>query len=138
MRCLVVPGALVALSLSVLACGSPSGDIVFGPFGSSSAPAGKGGFRFGASSAATQIEDQNTHTDWYEWTNPAQLAKSPFVGAAADGYTMAVDDVALLSELHLDSYRFSIEWARVEPQKGVIDEAALDHYSQLLDALRAA
>ena len=82
--------ALAALSLSVLACGSPSGDIVFGPFGSSSAASGKGSFRFGASSAATQIEDQNTTTDWYEWTNPAGLHKSPFVGEAADGYTMAL------------------------------------------------
>ncbi len=108
------------------------------PTDSSSAASGKGSFRFGASSAATQIEDQNTHTDWYEWTNPAELDRSPFVGAASDGYTMDLADVQLLSDLHLDSYRFSMEWARIEPQKGVIDEDALDHYSQLLDALKAA
>jgi beta-glucosidase len=38
----------------------------------------------------------------------------------------------------LDSYRFSIEWARIEPQRDVIDEAALDHYDALIDALVAA
>jgi beta-glucosidase/6-phospho-beta-glucosidase/beta-galactosidase len=130
--------ALCALCAPTLACSSPSTDIVFGAFGSSSAPSGKGSFRFGASSAATQIEDQNTHTDWYEWTNPQQLATGPFVGDAADGYTMALDDVKLLTDLHLDSYRFSIEWARVEPQQGMIDEGALQHYSDLIDALRAA
>ncbi len=120
--------------------GGGSNDIVFGDFGSSSAKSGKGSFRFGASSAATQIEDQDTHTDWYEWTEPAPkgLGNDTFVGNAVDGYTMAIEDVKLLQDLHLDSYRFSIEWARVEPQKGVIDEAAMKHYSDLLDALRAA
>jgi beta-glucosidase len=135
---------LVLAAFATLACkGSnnnvgPSNDIVFGAFGSSSAPSGKGTFRFGASSAATQIEDQNTHTDWYKWTDPKQLGIGTFVGDAVKGYTMALDDVKLLSAMHLDSYRFSIEWARVEPQKGMIDEAALQHYSDLLDALRAA
>ncbi len=137
--------ALAALSTGLLACSSnttappsPTADIAFGPFGSSSATSGKGSFRFGASSAATQIEDMNTSTDWYKWTDPKQMAIGPFVGDASDGYTMALEDVKLLSDLHLDSYRFSIEWARVEPQQGMIDEAALQHYSDLLDALKAA
>jgi beta-glucosidase/6-phospho-beta-glucosidase/beta-galactosidase len=141
---------VAGLSLGALACssggstgtsstgGPASDDIVFGAFGSSSAESGKGSFRFGASSAATQIEDMNTSTDWYAWTNPAGLAKSTFVGNAVDGYTMAIPDVQLLTDLHLDSYRFSIEWARVEPQQGMIDETALQHYSDLLDALKAA
>jgi beta-glucosidase len=119
--------------------GPASQDIVFGAFGSSSAASGKGGFRFGASSAATQIEDQDTTTDWYLWTQPAPagLGNGPFVGEASMGYTKDIEDIALLTDMHLDSYRFSIEWARVEPQKGVIDEAAMQHYSDLLDALKA-
>src|SRR5262249_32377969 len=134
---------LAALATGALACSSkaaappaPSSDIELGAFGSISAPSGKGSFRFGASSAATQIEDQNTHTDWYQWTDPKQLAKSSFVGDAVDGYTMAIEDVKLLSAMHLDTYRFSMEWARIEPQQGMIDEAALQHYSDLLDALK--
>src|ERR1700678_52295 len=123
MRDFLALTSLALGALGALGCGSspstPSGDIVFGAFGSSSAPSGKGSSRFGASSAATQIEDQNTHTDWYEWTNPAELHRSPFVGEASDGYTMDLSDVQLLSDLHLDSYRFSMEWARIEPQKGV-------------------
>jgi beta-glucosidase len=110
-------------------------------FGSSSAASGKDGFRFGASSAATQIEDMNTNTDWYKWTDPKQLNPSNsrvFVGDAVKGYTMAIEDVKLLQAMHVDSYRFSIEWARVEPQKGMIDETAMQHYSDLLDALKAA
>ena len=119
--------------------GAPIADIAFAPFGSTSAKSGKGSFRFGASSAATQIEDQNPSTDWYVWTAPAPngLGNGTFVGDASKGYSMAIDDVQLLADLHLDSYRFSIEWARVEPARGQIDQAALDHYSALLDALKA-
>ena len=137
---------LAALSAGLLACSSkssptapaPPTDIVFGALGSSSATSGKGSFRFGASSAATQIEDQNTHTDWYLWTDPKQLGMGPFVGDAVDGYTRSIDDIKLLTDTHLDTYRFSMEWARIEPVKGMIDETALQHYSDLLDALKAA
>ncbi|MFO0571680.1 MAG: family 1 glycosylhydrolase [Polyangiaceae bacterium] len=48
------------------------------------------------------------------------------------------DDVELIKSLHLDSYRFSIEWARVEPERNKIDEDALKHYGDFIDALRAA
>jgi beta-glucosidase len=71
MRSLLVLAALATGALATgaratgaLACKGTSNDIVFGAYGSSSAPSGKDSFRFGASSAATQIEDQNTHTDW--------------------------------------------------------------------------
>ncbi|MFT3775563.1 MAG: family 1 glycosylhydrolase [Minicystis sp.] len=115
----------------------PPNDIVFGAYGSISAPAGKSGFRFGAASAATQIEDHNPTTDWYVWSAPPPdgIGKGTFVGDASMGYTNAIADVELLAQMHLDSYRFSIEWARIEPQRGVIDEEAIKHYRDLLDAL---
>ncbi len=116
-----------------------SKDIVFKSVGSTSAPSGKGSFRFGASSAATQIEDQNPNVDWYVWTAPAPdgLGKGTFIGDAAKGYSKALDDVNLAADMHLDSYRFSIEWARIEPQRDQIDEAAIQHYRDLLEALKA-
>lgn len=121
---------------------TPPAAITFAKMGSLSAPSGKGSFRFGAATAATQIEDQDTHTDWYVWTEPTSqggLGKgAAFVDNAVDGYTLALSDIKLLSGMHVDSYRFSMEWARIEPQKGMIDEAALQHYSDVLDALKAA
>lgn len=104
-----------------------------------SGPAGKGSFRFGVASSATQIEDRNENTDWYKWTRPAPegMGKSPFVGDAVAGYTKAIEDVGLLTDMNLDAYRFSIEWARVEPKRNQIDEAALKHYSDLIDELLA-
>jgi beta-glucosidase len=120
---------------------SSSSAIVYGEPGPLSDASGKGSFRFGAASAATQIEDQNVDTDWYVFTLPLEqggLGRGTFVGEAARGYTLAIEDVKLLEEMHLDAYRFSIEWARVEPERDVIDEAALQHYSDLIDALLAA
>ncbi|HEX5059864.1 MAG TPA: family 1 glycosylhydrolase [Kofleriaceae bacterium] len=115
--------------------------IMFGTMGPLAGDAGKGGFRFGAATAATQIEDMNTNTDWWVWTAPTAmggLGKGTFVGDAVKGYSKALDDVQLVKDMGLDSYRFSIEWARIEPQRDVIDEAAITHYREQLMALKAA
>ena len=125
------------------ACGDDGPtDVTFPELGSLTDDGGEGSFRFGAASAATQIEDMNTNTDWWWFTLPVDeggrgQGHDP-VGDASGGYTRAVEDVGLVTALGLDSYRFSIEWARVEPQRDVIDEAALAHYGEVLDALIAA
>jgi len=145
---MIRPHHLVA-ALALTACGGdeptpgdpPPAAIDFPASGSLSAPSGQGSFRFGAASAATQIEDQNESTDWWLWTAPESmggLGNGTFVGDATRGYSKALEDVDLLVEMGLDSYRFSIEWARIEPARDQIDEEALQHYSDLLDALIAA
>ena len=154
MRTLLRLAAGLGLSTAVLAtfsgaCGggggsggaTPPPDITFARLGSLTQPSGKGSFRFGAASAATQIEDQNPATDWYLFTAPADqggLARSTFVGDASKGYSLAISDIELMKQLGIDSYRFSIEWARVEPVRDQIDEGALQHYSDVIDALLAA
>ena len=129
----------LVLCVALSACGPA--DISFSSVGSLSAPSGKESFRFGAASAAAQIEDGNVNTDWYLWTQPVAqggLGKSTFVGDAARGYTLALDDIKLLTDMHLDSYRFSMDWSRIEPVRGQYNEAALAHYSAFLDGLKAA
>lgn len=141
--------ALVALTLTACSedgpAAEPAGqtppDVAYAALGSLSGAAGKGSFRFGAASAATQIEDQNENTDWYWFTLPkgqGGLGNHTFVGDASRGYSKAIEDVALLRETGLDSYRFSIEWARIEPSRGMRVDSELEHYRRLLDALRAA
>lgn len=139
---LVLVLLVAALPSPVSAAGQESGGsgrVAFPHIGSTSAPSGKGSFRFGVSSSATQIEDRNPNTDWYRWTQPPPegLGKSPAVGEAVDGYTLALRDIRLIRDMNLDSYRFGVEWARVEPRRGEIDEAALAHYGRVIDALRA-
>src|SRR5262249_13241305 len=112
----------------------PPVDITFGDVGPLEGAAGAGHFRFGVATGATQIEDMNTHTDWWLWTAPTAmggLGNGTFVGDAVGGYTHANDDVTLMSDMHLDAYRFSVEWSRVEPMRDVIDMTALDHYSAM-------
>ncbi len=114
--------------------------ILFAEPGSPSLDSGKGSFRFGAATAASQIEDQNTAVDWYHWSLPRDeggLGVGTFVGDASMGFSKAEQDAQLIADLGLDAYRFSIEWARIEPQRDQIDEAALDHYDRFIDALVA-
>ncbi len=125
----------------MLACGTPGVDtspIDYSTIGPLSGDAGKNSWRFGVATASQQIEDMNTSTDWYLWTEPTAeggLGNDTFVGDATMGYTMDLGDLALVKQMGLDSYRFSIEWARIEPSPGVIDEDAIAHYRAELQAL---
>ena len=132
----------LALLGALVACGDDppaQPPVTFGAMGALAGANGHGGFRFGAASAATQIEDNNPNTDWYAWTAPMPqgLGKGTFIGDAVRGYTDAIADLQLVQDMGLDSYRLSLEWARIEPQKDVIDEAAIQHYRDQLIALRA-
>ena len=116
------------------------GLIRFGEAGSTSADSGRGSFVFGAATAASQLEDQNDRTDWWYWTLPEEdgsVGQGVPVGEAVQGFTRALEDVALVSQTDLDSYRFSVEWARVEPERDVVDSEGLAHYRRVLDALAA-
>jgi beta-glucosidase len=140
--------ALVLMLLSaalVTACGGDDDATVddglrFGDAGSIAAPSGQGSFSFGVATAATQIEDQNPDTDWYLWTAPEPdgLGNGVFVGEASRGYSLALQDVDLIRDLNLDVYRFSVEWARIEPRRDEVSEEGLAHYDGFVDALVAA
>ncbi|HEY2746948.1 MAG TPA: family 1 glycosylhydrolase [Polyangia bacterium] len=134
--------ALVVALAAAAGCSSGPSDVTYPAMGSISQPSGKGSFRFGVATAATQIEDMDVATDWYAFTESTAMggvgSGAAFVGDAVDGYTLALDDIALLQALHVDSYRFSIEWARVEPTFGNFDEDAMQHYDDVINALVAA
>ena len=97
------------------------------------------GFRWGAASAAHQIEGGNTNNNWYQFeTLPAFADKvAEPSGDAVGGYTRYEDDADLLVGLGADVYRLSIEWSRVEPSRDTWDEAEWAHYRAVLEALRA-
>ncbi len=135
-------GRALCMAVALVALGSGCKDnkpaaLTFAEAGSTSAASGKGSFIFGVATAATQIEDQNPNVDWYAWTAPAPegLGKGEFVGDAVKGFSNSIADVDLIESMNLDSYRFSIEWARVEPVRDQINEEALAHYDALIDEL---
>ncbi len=92
------------------------------------------GFLWGASTAAHQIEGGNTNSDWWQREHghlPGPAVEEPS-GDAADSYHRYAEDMSLLAEAGLTSYRFSIEWARIEPEEGFISRAALGHYRRMV------
>ena len=56
--------------------------------------------------------------------------------AASGGMMLISDDMALLATLGFNAYRFSIEWARIEPEEGEFSLAQLEHYRRMLAACR--
>ncbi|WP_406137192.1 family 1 glycosylhydrolase [Streptomyces anulatus] len=94
------------------------------------------GFLWGASTAAHQIEGGNTNSDWwlFEHTeNP--IVKEPS-GDACDSYHRWREDMDLLAQLGFTDYRFSIEWARIEPAPGEFSRAAIAHYRRMVEGAR--
>ncbi|MEU1729156.1 family 1 glycosylhydrolase [Nonomuraea sp. NPDC005692] len=92
------------------------------------------GFLWGTATAAHQVEGNNVNSDFWVLENTAGTIFAEPSGDACDHYRLYRQDIALLAELGLTSYRFSLEWARVEPEPGRYSRAALAHYRDVLDA----
>ncbi|KAJ1623180.1 glycoside hydrolase superfamily, partial [Pavlovales sp. CCMP2436] len=99
------------------------------------------GFLWGTASAAHQVEGGCTNNNWARWEETAD-AKSglprPRAANACEHWTRYREDIALMKQLGMTSYRFSIEWSKIEPSPGVYDAEALAHYHEVLDALHEA
>ena len=54
-------------------------------------------------------------------------------GDACDSYHRYREDIAFLAGIGLTCYRFSVEWARIEPSRGHFSRAALDHYQRMIE-----
>lgn len=93
------------------------------------------GFLWGASTAAHQVEGGNVGSDWWQREHghlPGARVEEPSLDAA-DSYHRFGEDMRLLAEAGLAAYRFSIEWARIEPEEGFVSRAQLDHYRRMVD-----
>lgn len=91
-------------------------------------------FLWGASTAAHQIEGGNTTSDW--WLLEQSGLFPDRSGDACDSYHRYDEDIRLLAQAGLGAYRFSIEWARIEPEPGIFSAEALAHYRDMIDACR--
>ena len=92
------------------------------------------GFLWGCATAAHQVEGNNVNSDlWMLEHLPQSMFKEPS-GDACDHYHLYREDIALLADLGFNAYRFSIEWARIEPEEGFFSTAELEHYRRMLVA----
>lgn len=144
-RALVAGGAAAAAGVAgaVLrattrrAAWSPAGsvpeDLVFPP-----------GFRFGATTSAHQVEGGTTNNNWARWEEHVRrdgrggIYTGERCGRAVDHWNRFDDDLERMLALGIDTYRFSLEWSRLEPREGVFDDDALDRYRSWCARLREA
>lgn len=92
-------------------------------------------FAWGVATSAFQIEGTQTSNGLHcqnSWTINKNL---PQPGIATGHWDRYKEDVQLIKNLGMTHYRFSIEWSKVEPECSVFDEAAMQHYIDLVDEL---
>ncbi|MCA9835368.1 MAG: family 1 glycosylhydrolase [Trueperaceae bacterium] len=92
------------------------------------------GFLWGTATAAHQVEGNNVNSDFWVLEHiPGTIVAEPS-GDACDHFHRYREDIKLLADLGFSTYRFSIEWARVEPEQGLFSAATIAHYRDMLQA----
>ncbi len=93
------------------------------------------GFRWGVACSGHQTEGGNRRSDtrFLEHVRPTVFREPS--GQACNGYQLWREDVDLVAALGLDTYRFSVEWARVEPTEGQFSAAANVVLPEEMDAM---
>ncbi len=104
-------------------------------------------FLWGA--AGAEFQDSGAHyapgktavSNWYNWESTHHADGRPHIdggarsGSGNDHWTKTTEDIALMKELGLTSYRFSVDWSIIEPEQGTLDVDALEHYQDFCRAL---
>lgn len=89
-------------------------------------------FMIGAATAAHQVEGNNVYSDCWAMENMSESTYKEPSFDAVDHYNRYSEDIKMLSDAGLNAYRFSIEWARIEPLKGSFDKKEIEHYRDVL------
>lgn len=105
----------------VRAKGAPGADEPFPP-----------GFLWGVSTAGYQYEGNDTTSNWAQWEKDGHVSQKS--GVAIDDYHRYEEDLDLAKSMHMGAYRMSLEWSRLEPQRGVFDPQAIAHYHAVIEA----
>jgi beta-glucosidase len=93
-------------------------------------------FLWGAATSAHQVEGNNVTSDWWAKEHAPGSPVAEPSGDAADSYHRYPEDMRLVAEAGLNTFRFSIEWSRIEPEPGCFSRAQVDHYRRMADTAR--
>ena len=91
-------------------------------------------FLWGAATSSYQVEGNNSFCDWWDWELKGKLEFHS--GIACNHYELYQEDFDIAKALGHNCHRFSIEWSRVEKEEGIFDEKELNHYRDVVRALR--
>ena len=89
----------------------------------------KDNFLWGVATSAFQLEG-SPYADWTSWDS--HLSERPDL---TSHYSLYKEDLALLKELGVNAYRFSLEWSRIQPRENVWDDKAISHYQEIVNIL---
>lgn len=89
-------------------------------------------FLLGAATAAHQVEGGNVNNDCWAMEHMGHTSFTEPSLDAVDHYHRYREDIQLMAEAGLNAYRFSVEWARIEPKEGCFDEAEVAHYLDVI------
>jgi beta-glucosidase len=100
-------------------------------------------FLWGVASASYQVEGGETKSNWSWWETQKDESGKPRIangdksGLATDHWNRYPEDIGLMQNLGVNSYRMSLSWSKICPKKGVYDTSVLNHYSAVIDSLLA-
>lgn len=94
-------------------------------------------FLWGSATAAHQVEGNNKNSDWWEFEKKkGNIENNEVSGIAVDHYNRYEQDFDIARSLNHNIHRFSIEWARIEPEEGKFDKSKIEHYRKVIQALK--
>ena len=82
------------------------------------------------------VEQQGDSPVWKDVEKQAKNPKNYISGLGIDHYQRYKTDFKLAKELNLNAFRFTVEWSRIEPEEGQINQEAIEHYKAYIKALR--
>ena len=94
------------------------------------------GLSMGVSTASMQIEGGDVNANWNDWYRKGNIKDGTNPATGNDHWEKWQQDTAIMEQMGLQLYRFSVEWARLMPQEGTVDENAVARYRQELESLR--
>ncbi|MFL1377641.1 MULTISPECIES: glycoside hydrolase family 1 protein [unclassified Nocardiopsis] len=91
------------------------------------------GFLWGAATAPHQVEGGNVASDIWALEHAPDSPLKELSGDACDSYHRWREDLDIVRDLGLNTYRFGVEWSRIEPAPGEFSAAALAHYRRMIE-----
>ena len=86
----------------------------------------------GVASAPTQIDGGDLNHTWNDWYRQGKIKDGSNPAIATDHWNRWKEDILLMRRMGIQTYRFGIEWGRVEPEEGRFDEEAIAHIKEEL------
>lgn len=93
-------------------------------------------FLWGTATAAHQIEGFNYKSDWYEWEKKGKIKDGSSSEKACLSENRYLRDIDNIKNLNLNSYRFSVEWAKIETEKGKYSNKQIKRYKDMILELK--